>query len=371
MRSLLLVVLLIAFLGGLGYGTYAITAAQEKKAAAAAAAPGAGAPKSAAPRAPLPTTGFAVRSQPIAFTTRAIGTLMPNESVEIASERNARLVAIHVEEGQLVEKGRLLFEFDESELPARLAQVKAEIELAKLTEKRFERLAAVNAGSTADLDDARGRVAILNAQADQIEVELAKTKIHAPFAGRVGLRNVSIGAWVESGDALTTLQDASRLKVDFKLPEQHAREVEIGTPFRFRASGSATWHDGKVVALDPAIEVSTRSLVIRGIAAEGDTEGLLPGAFAEVEVPLSSTDAGFLIPTEAIVPSAQGNSVFVAQEGVARRRTVELGARFADRVQVLDGVGDGDVVLITNLLRLRPDAPIALSMAETAPAVAP
>lgn len=366
MRSFVLVVLLIAFMGGLGYGTYAITSAEEKAAAAAQAS----APKSAAPRAPLPTTGFRVQREPIAFTTRAIGTLVPNESVEIASERNARLKAIHFDEGQIVEKGQLLFELDESQLPARLAQVKAEIDLAHLTEKRYERLVALNAGSTADYDDAKSRVSILDAQADQIQVEIDQTRIRAPFAGRVGLRNVSLGAWVESGDALTTLQDTSRIKIDFKLPEQHAREVKIGAPFRFRASGSATWHTGQVIAIQPAIEVATRSLVIRGIAPEGDTAGLIPGAFAEVEVPLNSNDGGFLIPTEAIVPSAQGNSVFVAQDGVARRRSVELGARFADRVQVLNGLAEGDVVLITNLLRLRPDAPITLTTTETAAAVA-
>src|SRR5690606_29778023 len=198
-------------------------------------------PSGAAP-APAPAAERAVRAEawiaettPIRETVRTVGTLAANESVDVVSELSRRLVSVDVEEGGLVEEGQRLFQLDDADLRAQLAELEARRVFAARTEQRQRELLAFEkkALSQQAYDQAVAYLGEVEAQIAALKVTLAKTEIRAPFRARVGLRRVSEGAWITPDTVLTTLQDTSRIKVDFTLPERYAGAVAVGQPFRF------------------------------------------------------------------------------------------------------------------------------------------
>ncbi|MGH7788947.1 MAG: efflux RND transporter periplasmic adaptor subunit, partial [Candidatus Binatia bacterium] len=300
----------------------------------------------------------------VSDTVRTVGTLMANESVQVVAELSRRLVAIEVVEGGTVESGALLFKLDDADLRAQLAELEVRRRLAARTVDRQRALLSFDkkALSQQAFDQAAAELQTVEAQIEALRVTLAKTELRAPFAARVGLRRVSEGAWITPETLLTTLQDTSRIKIDFTLPERYAGAIAIGRPFRFRVAGHAEDFSGAVIAIEPAIDAPTRSLLVRGITAN-PSGVLLPGAFAAVEVPVEQRDAGIMIPAQAIIPSATGHAVYLRRDGVAQLQEVEIGQRTRDRVEVLRGLSPGDVVLTSNLLRLRPGAAVEIATA--------
>jgi membrane fusion protein (multidrug efflux system) len=313
------------------------------------AAPGAGADRA------LRAEVYVVAASPVQETVKTVGTLMANESVRVVSELSRRLVAVEVAEGTEVEKGALLFKLDDADLRAQLAELQVQRDLAARTEQRQRALLEYEkkALSQQAYDQASSELRALEAQIDVLRVTLAKTEIRAPFHARVGLRRVSEGAWVTPETPLTTLQDTSRLKIDFSLPERYAGRIAVGQPFHFSVTGRGESFAANVVAVEPAIDAPSRSLLVRGLA-ENPSGALLPGAFATVEVPLERDAEGILVPAEAVVPSATGHSVYVLRDGRVDLQEVQIGLRTRESVEVLRGLALGDTVVTTNLLRLRP-----------------
>lgn len=296
-----------------------------------------------------------VRPEPFAPTITATGTLLANESVELVSELTRRLVRIHADEGSQVTKGQILFELDDDDLLARRGRLRSQRGLASRTLDRDDDLVQTGILSAEALDQSRTRVDDARAQADENEVALSKTRIRAPFAGTLGIRRVSEGAWVGPTVPLASLYDTSRLKLDFRVPERWAGSIAVGQEFRFRVAGSPTMHTGTVAVVEPQIEASTRSLLVRGIVSE--PAGLRPGQFASITIDSGSLDALF-VPTFAVVPSERGHKVYVEREGVAHEVFVELGQRTPERVEILSGLQAGDRVIVTNILRLRDGAEV-------------
>ena len=301
---------------------------------------------------PLSAEVFSVKSAPFAQNLSTVGTLRANESVTLVSELSRRLVKIHVREGTEVAAGALLFKLDDSDLVAELGEIDARLHLASINKNRADNLLPRKAISQQEFDSSSSELKLLEAQRNTQAVQIAKTEIRAPFAGRVGVRHVSEGAFVSPTTPLITLQDVSRIKVDFPLPERYSGEVKSGQQFTFTVAGNGQIFQGAVTVLDPAIEATTRSLLVRGLCAA--PKGLLPGGFAEVTLTLDGLANGFMVPSQAIVPSPRGQGLYVIVGGKARLQAVEIGVRTDDRVQILRGVTEGDVVATTNLLRLRP-----------------
>jgi membrane fusion protein (multidrug efflux system) len=294
---------------------------------------------------------------PVRETIRAVGSLAANESVNVVAELSRRLVDVRVAEGASVAAGDVLFKLDDSDLRARLAELEVRRRLAARMEERQRALLAEDAKalSQQSYDEAVGAVRAADAEIASLRVTLAKTEIRAPFRGRTGIRRVSEGAWVTPETVLTTLHDASRVKIDFPLPERHASLVLPGRTFEFRIAGHADRFAGKVLAIEPAIDARTRSLLVRGIA-DNPGEALHPGAFVDVEMTLEESGRGVVVPAQAVIPSVSGHAVYVVRDGRAELRDVEIGVRTPDQLQVLSGVALGDVVVTSNLLRMRPGA---------------
>lgn len=314
---------------------------------------------------PLRAEVHVVTAGAVSDVVRTVGTLAANESIDVVPELSRRLVATPVAEGTTVEEGELLFKLDDADLRAQLAQLEARRRLAARTEERQRKLLEYDrkALSQQAYDQAVSELEAIEAEIAALRVTLAKTEIRAPFPARIGLRHVSEGAWVTPETKLTTLQDTSRIKVDFTLPERHAGGIAPGAPFRFRVAGGGEPLEGHVLAIEPAIDAGTRSLLVRGVA-ENPTGTLMPGAFVTVEVPIEQRSAGITVPAQAIVPSVTGHAVYVLREGRAALQPVEIGLRTADAVEVLTGLEAGDVVLTTNLLRVRPGVRVEAVRAE-------
>ncbi|MGD9765781.1 MAG: efflux RND transporter periplasmic adaptor subunit [Candidatus Binatia bacterium] len=318
----------------------------------------------------LRAEAYVVEPTVVRDTVRTIGTLHANESVNLVAELSRRLVGVHVVEGTSVAAGALLFKLDDADLRAQLAELEVRRRLAARTAERQKALLAYDkkALSQQAFDQAMAELQAVEAQIEALRVTLAKTEIRAPFPARAGLRRVSEGAWITPETTLITLQDTSRIKIDFTLPERYAGSIAIGQPFSFEVAGRVERFTGKVVAIEPAIDLSTRSLLVRGVY-EDASGGLLPGAFASVEVPIAAPSEGIQVPAQAVIPSATGHAVYVLRDGRAELREVEIGLRTRAAVEIRSGLAVGDTVLTSNLLRLRPGVTVEI-VASEAPATA-
>jgi membrane fusion protein (multidrug efflux system) len=317
-----------------------------------AAAMAQGGPQGGSPAPPLIAAVHIVKTSPFAQTLSTVGTLRANEAVTLVSELSRRLVKIHVQEGTEVAADALLFKLDDSDLVAELGEIEVRLKLASANKQRVDNLMARSAISQQEIDISTSELNLLQAQRNTKAVQIAKTEIRAPFGGRVGVRQVSEGAFVTPTTPLITLQDVSRIKVDFPLPERYSGEVKPGQKFTFTVAGNGELFEGTVTVLEPAIDATTRSLLVRGLCSA--PKGLLPGGFAEVTLTLDELAHGFMVPSQAIVPSPRGQGLYLIAEGKAKLQAVEIGIRTDDQVQILRGVKEGDVVATTNLLRIRP-----------------
>lgn len=183
------------------------------------------------------------------------------------------------------------------------------------------------------------------------------------------MRRVSEGAWVSPSTVITTLEDLSRLKVDFTLPERYSPELKVGETFRVSVAGQARPFEGRVVAIESRVAAASRSIVVRGVLEEA--EGLRPGNFAKIELPLAIHDA-LTVPAIALMSSVEGRSVFVLDEqNVVHVAKVEVGQRDADVVEITSGLEPGARVVTTNLLRMREGVKVEVVPEAALGAVAP
>jgi membrane fusion protein, multidrug efflux system len=344
----------LALIAGAIAGSIALRARGDASAGREPAAGSAAAPRgSAAAQQAVPVDVFVVESRPFEVTVSASGTLLARESVELVSELARRLVRVRAEEGASVKKGQVLFELDGADLSARLRRLQVQRDLAKLTLDRQTKLLEQGLASQGEWEATRARYDELEAERRVLGVDLSKTRIRAPFAGTLGLRRVSEGAWVSSNTVLTTLQDTSQLKLDFSLPERYSSLELVGRPFRFSVAGRGETFTGKVSAVEGSLQESSRSVLVRGLVEE--PKGLSPGTFADVRLPLS-TERALLVPSIAVTPDLHGRRVFRVVDGKAQSVKVEVGDRGAERLQIVSGLAPGDRVIVTNLLRVRDGA---------------
>jgi membrane fusion protein (multidrug efflux system) len=307
----------------------------------------------------------AVKVKPVAFTetVAANGTLRAEEAVEIQTEVNGKIAAINFVEGQRVKAGDILVKIDDSSLQANLRRALARRELAGFREQRLARLVEEGGVSKQDYDEAHGELAVLDAEADFIRADIKKTEIRAPFAGVAGIRFVSVGAYVNPATRIATLQGITNLKVDFSVPERYAPRLKVGDPMKFTVAGSQQAYTGEVYAIEPRIDVSTRSVLLRAICRNPDGS-LLPGIFARVEYTVQQSEASLLVPAISILSGLVEREVFVVREGKVHRVQVTTGARTDTHVQITKGISPGDVVLTSGVQQVRNGTAVQIQLTE-------
>lgn len=286
-----------------------------------------------------------------------VGTILADEQVEIRSEIAGIIEQIHFEEGSRVAPGQRLVQIVDTEFVAERDRARYQVELARLREERQKDLFTQGLTSQDEYDLALSRLNVLEAELRLAEAQLAKTEIRAPFAGVIGLRQVSRGAALTPQMQIATLQKIDTVKMEFTVPESYAGRVKLGERVRFRVKGSARNHEGEIYAFEPKVDLETRSLRARARSANPDGE-LLPGAFADVELAIREIEYALTVPALAIIPELGSKKVFIMVDGQAVPRLVETGVRTDTEVQVVRGLATDDKVIVSAIQRLSSGLPV-------------
>jgi membrane fusion protein (multidrug efflux system) len=307
--------------------------------------------------------GYIIKAQVLDNEIKAIGNIRANEEAEIRSEVSRKIRGIYFKEGAYVGRGQTLFRLDADDLVARLRKQEIEEKLAVTKLDREKQLREKGLTSQEDYDISENTLEQIRADISLTRIDIAKTYVRAPFSGIIGLRNVSSGAYVTPSVILTTMQDISRVKVDFSIPEKYIYLFQKGQKVRFTVDGLQGEFEGEVYAYEPKVENNTRSLVLRAICSNPNKK-LLPGTFANVTFKITEKNDALLIPSQALIPKLKGQSVYVVRDGKAVLVDIEIGERTESMIQVLSGVNAGDTVITTNILRLKNNSPVKVVKAE-------
>jgi membrane fusion protein (multidrug efflux system) len=295
---------------------------------------------------------YIVKTSSLNEVIEASGTLQSNEEVQVQAEITGRVIALYFKEGTNVSKGTLLVKLYDEDLKAQLQKLQLQQQLSKTTLERQENLLKINGISRQDVDVTRNQVSAYSADMEYTRTQLQKTELRAPFSGRLGLRNISLGAIVSPTTIITTLQQIDPLKVDFSVPEKYRTAIKQGDAVDFKVAGDTHSYKGTIYAMDPKIDLATRTIKIRAIVPNAGQ--LLPGAFAKVLISLKNMPDAIMVPTQAVIPGTRDKRVAVADSGKAKFIIVETGIRNADNVQVTSGLRVGDTVITSGIMQLKP-----------------
>jgi membrane fusion protein, multidrug efflux system len=284
------------------------------------------------------------------------GTTVANESVEIRSEVAGKIVKLNIPEGSVIPKGYLIAKIKDDDILAQLKKIELEQRLASQIEARQKKLLDINAISREEFEISQNKVLTLNADKEMLQVQLSRTEIRAPFAGKVGLKAMSLGAYVTPANTITTITQFNPIKLDFTVPEKYIRDIKLGKDIKFLTDGSAAEYNAKVIAIDPKIDEALRTLRVRAIASNPGSS-LLPGMFVKVNLNIT-TEAAIMIPTETVIPVAKGKKVFVKRNGVVEEIMIETGIRDASMLQVTKGLQVGDSLITSGLMTLKAGGPV-------------
>lgn len=301
---------------------------------------------------------YVIKPVPLQNNLEVTGTLLSNESIVIQPEITGRITQINFEEGSYVKKGDLLIKLFDGDLKAQLEKSQIQQQLADTTLKRQKQLLAINGISEQNVDNTRNQVASAQADIDYYKAEISKTDIRAPFDGKVGLRQVSIGAIVTPSTVITDLYQNNPLKLQFSVPEKYRSRISLGDNVNFSvAEMRDRTFSGKIYAIDPGIDPATRTVTIRALVQ--NNKGMLaPGGFAVVHIDLHHIPDALMIPSQALIPTTQDAQVVVSRNGKAAFVTVQTGERTSDQVQITSGLKAGDTVLTTGIMQAIPGMPL-------------
>lgn len=301
--------------------------------------------------------GVIVNAEKFSTAVRATGSIMAYDEVELKAETSGRIIKIYFLEGSHVAKGDLLIKIYDEDLKAQLQKINLQVKLLEDQEARQKKLFELNATSREEYDIILNQLNTLKADRELILTSLSKTEIRAPFSGIIGLRYVSEGSYVTPASRIASVQNINPVKIDFTIPEKYAGKIAVGEEFSFRTEENNRIHKGKIYAIEPKIDPSTRSLQVRALSYNSN-ELLIPGAFIRIELPLRQQDNAILIPTQAVIPVLKGQKVFLYKDGLAKSFEIKTENRTEDRIQVTEGISPGDTLIITGIMSLKPDMPV-------------
>lgn len=301
-----------------------------------------------------------IQPQDVENEISATGSILADESVTLTNEITGRVTAIYFKEGRRVKKGDVLLQLYDADLQAQRDHAAAQFKLAMDIEARQKKQLDIEAISLEEYETSLNRLHTAKADVQLIEAQITKCCITAPFNGIIGLRQVSEGAFLTPGNRIATLVALDPIKIDFAVPERYYALLAEDLPVRFRVQGLPDEFHGRIYAVEPEVDIDIRSVRCRAICPNPDGR-IKPGAFAEVSIPLKKLAAALMIPSEALIPDAQRQSVFIVQNNKVQTRTVVTGLRTAENVQILSGLSAGDTVLTTGLLQVRPGSTVKVT----------
>ncbi len=306
---------------------------------------------------PAPVLVQAVTRENFADTVEALGTTRAAESINVSSRVSNMITAISFEEGEHVEAGEVLIELESSEARADLAAAQATLVESRSQYQRSRELLRTQAVSESRVEELEAIMRANEAALAAAEARLQDHRIRAPFAGTLGLRRVSIGTLVTPGTVITTLDDNSTMLLDFDVPETYLGSLAVGQTLTARSAAyPETDFTGVVATIDSRVDPVTRAVTVRARLPNPDRL-LKPGMFMTVRV-LRETSDLLLLPEQALVPQQSRQFVFVIEDGLAQMREVVIGRRAPGKVEILEGLREGEVVVVEGVQRLTDGTPV-------------
>lgn len=316
-------------------------------------------PGNPAARPPTRVDAFLVQKRTVSESLDIPGTLVASESTEIHPEVAGRIVQLNVNEGAIVGQGAVIARLYDGDLQAQKKKLEVQLQIANQTQNRYEELQKIGGISKQDYDVTVLNTSNIRADLAIINTSIAKTVIRAPFTGKLGLKVVSIGAYITPTSIITTIQKTSSLRIDFNVPEKYAGQLGKGQLIKFMVEGRRETYTANILASESGIAEETRTLLMRAMV-NGVESGLVPGSFAKVKIDFRPDTNAMMVPTQSIIPQARGKKVYLYRDGVAKFVDVSTGIRDSVMVQITEGLAVGDTVITTGLLTLKPDSKVAI-----------
>ncbi len=312
------------------------------------------APAGKAATPPTPVTVAEVRPRLVFDRIEALGTTRANESATITAAITEKVVAVHFDDGQAVKAGDLLVTLKQDEERAQRAAASEQLTEHRRELNRLKTLLREDVIPQRTYDERLTLLNITRQQIREIEARINDRNIRAPFDGVLGLRQVSVGALVEPGDVIATIDDLSRIKLDFNVPETYLGSLQPGSIVRATSAG---WGDdsfeGVVKTIGTRVDPETRSVLIRAMVPNRDMR-LKPGMLMTVQL-LKGQRQALMIPEEALVPVQRQVFVLAVDDGFrAQRKQVSIGLREQGMVEITQGLSDGERVIVRGTTRVRP-----------------
>lgn len=307
---------------------------------------------------PIPVTTVVVQSRAWNDTLLAIGTVKARESVTVTSKVSETVQRVHFASGDDVQAGAPLVTLSGQAQQAALAEAQAAANEAERLYRRQSELAAQQLIARAALDTQRATRDAARARVAQMRAQLGDRTVRAPFAGVLGIRQVSPGTLVTPGTAIATLDDVSRVYVDFAVPEAQIASIGVGQRLSGRSSAyQDRSFDGSVSTVDARVDAASRAVIVRGDFANPD-RALRPGMLLEVQLQRGERQA-LIVPEIAIVQVGRDTFVYrVKADGRVEQAKVGLGNRAAGQAEVVNGLKAGDRIVVDGTGKLRPGAKI-------------
>lgn len=302
------------------------------------------------PNAPVSVDVALVATQKVEKTVEANGSVLANDFVEIHPETNGRVVFLQIPEGQLVQSGTILAKLNDADLQAQLQKIKVQLELATINEKRNKQLLNVKGINQSDYDISLQQVKSLQADLAYTQSLIDKTIIKAPFTGQIGLRQISVGSFINTATTIVTIQKVDQLKVDFTIPEAYQSYVKVGKKIQVEGVNKGTSRLTAVItAIEPQIIATTRNIKVRA-SLQGK---MLPGSFTKVYLTEEKQAPSIMVPTNIIIPDSKVKQIVVVKNGQAKFIDVETGYRTATAVEITSGLQIGDSIVVAGMLFVR------------------
>ncbi len=288
-------------------------------------------------------------------TIEANGSVVANEMLDIHPEVSGRLTYLNVPDGGRIAAGTLLAKINDADLQAQLNKSKVQLSLAQKTEERLKKLLDIKGVNQADYDVAINTVNNIKADIDLLKAQIDKTIVKAPFSGVLGLRQTSPGAYVTPASILATLQQTDKVKIDFTIPELYANLIHKGNIVTVLTNENANKRTATIIATQADINTSTRNLKVR---ATLNGSPINPGTFVKILLDAGGKSSNIVIPTNAIIPEADGKKVIIVKDGKGKFVSIETGLRTAGGVEVVKGLNVGDSLVVTGVLFVRPNSAV-------------
>ncbi|MDR0927325.1 MAG: efflux RND transporter periplasmic adaptor subunit [Ignavibacteria bacterium] len=290
-----------------------------------------------------------------------IGSILPDEQVDLSFETSGKIVSINFAEGAFVKKGQLLAKVNDAPLQAELKKLEARYPLANDRVARQKKLFDKDFVSKDDYQQVNTALAELEADIELVKAKIEQTELRAPFDGIIGLRSLSEGQYVDPTRFLAKLTKISPLKIEFSINERQANDVIEGTRVKFRLQGNSEQYEATVYAVESEVDTKTRTLTARATYPNVNRK-LIPGRSASIEIRLRKEDRAITIPSEAMISEMGRDIAYVYNSGKAHLVEVSKGLRTSKAIQILDGIKPGDTVITSGSMQLRDGMPVSITL---------